>query len=165
MHVEPLPLHEAKLITLRAFGDERGVFKETYAAPRYREAGIEDEFVQDNVSVSRRNVLRGLHGEAFDAIADVRPGSPTYGRWYGTVLRAQEHRQLYVPRGFVHGFIALSDEVIFLYKQSAVYDPQSEFGIAWDDPDLAIEWPLGGIAPLLSPKDRANPRLADRPPP
>ena len=174
VQIDPLPLHEAKLITLRAFGDDRGYFKEAYAAPRYREAGIEDVFLQDNVSFSVRNVLRGLHGdrsmsklvqviwgEAFDVIADIREGSPTRGRWYGTVLQAGEHRQLYVPSGFLHGFLALSDEVVFLYKQSSVYNPQTEFGVAWDDPDLAIDWPLAGISPILSPKDRANPRLAD----
>lgn len=174
MQIEPLPLHEAKLVSLRAFGDDRGYFKETYSMARYREAGIADEFVQDNVSLSRRNVLRGLHGdpsmsklvqvlhgEAFDVIADIREDSPTRGRWYGTILRAGEHRQLYVPRGFLHGFLALSDEVIFVYKQSSAYNPQTEFGVAWDDPELAIDWPLNGAAPLLSSKDRANPRLAD----
>ncbi|MBV8490816.1 MAG: dTDP-4-dehydrorhamnose 3,5-epimerase [Candidatus Eremiobacteraeota bacterium] len=175
MHIEPLAIADAKILTLRAFGDERGYFKETYSEPRYREAGIEDRFVQDNVSVSRRNVLRGLHaepstaklvqvlaGEAFDVIADIRDGSPTYGQWYGTVLHAREHRQVYVPRGCLHGFLALTDEVMFLYKQTAAYNPQTEFGIAWDDPQLAIAWPLDGIAPLLSAKDRANPRLSER---
>jgi dTDP-4-dehydrorhamnose 3,5-epimerase len=172
VQIEPLPLLDAKFIRLRAFADERGYFKETFSAPRYRDAGLDDEFVQDNVSFSRRNVLRGMHGdrsmsklvqvlvgEAFDVIADVRSGSPTYGQWYGTVLRAQEHCQIYVPCGFLHGFLALSDGVVFLYKQSAVYNPATEFAIAWNDADLKIDWPLEGTLPLLSPKDRANPRL------
>jgi dTDP-4-dehydrorhamnose 3,5-epimerase len=174
VHIEPLPIQDAKILTLRAFGDDRGYFKETFSAPRYREAGIADVFVQDNVSFSRRGVLRGLHGdpsmsklvqvlagEAFDVVADVREDSPTRGRWFGTVLRAGEHRQLYVPRGCLHGFFALTDDVLFLYKQSAVYNPQTEFGVVWNDPDLAIDWPLAGAAPLLSAKDRANPRLAE----
>ncbi|HTU80847.1 MAG TPA: dTDP-4-dehydrorhamnose 3,5-epimerase [Candidatus Acidoferrales bacterium] len=177
MQVDPLPLAGALELRLQAFSDERGYFKETYSAQRYRDAGIADEWLQDNVSVSHRGVLRGLHGdprmsklvqvlagEAFDVIADVRPESPTRGRWYGTLLRAGEHRQIYVPRGFVHGFLALSDEVIFLYKQSALYDPASEFGVAWNDPALGIEWPLDGRLPLLSPKDAAHPTLAARRP-
>ena len=169
-----MPLDGAKLIAVRAFTDERGYFKETFSSARYGQAGIADRFVQDNVSYSQRGVLRGLHGdprmsklvqvlagEAFDAIADVRPGSPTYGQWYGVTLRGNEHRQLYVPSGFLHGFLALSDEVLFLYKQSALYDPATEFGVRWDDPDLAIAWPLEGRAPLLSGKDARNPLLAE----
>jgi dTDP-4-dehydrorhamnose 3,5-epimerase len=170
MHVEELPLAGAMLLSLPAFSDSRGYFKESYSSARYRAAGITDDFVQDNVSFSRRNVVRGLHGdfrmsklvgvlsgEAYDVIADVRPGSPTRGRWHAVPLRAGEHRQIYVPAGCLHGFLALSDDVIFLYKQSALYDPAAEFGVRWDDPDLAIAWPVGAADAVLSQKDAANP--------
>jgi len=170
MHVERLPLVGAVALTLPAFGDDRGFFKETYSSGRYREAGIADEFVQDNVSFSRRNVLRGLHGargmsklvcvlagEAYDVMVDVRPGSVTQGRWYGETLRCGDHRQLYVPEGCLHGFLALSDDVLFLYKQSALYDPRAEFGVRFDDPDLGVEWPIAATGAILSPKDAANP--------
>ncbi len=135
---------------------------------KYRALGIADEFVQDNVSFSRRGVLRGLHGdprmsklvqvlrgEAFDVIVDARKESSTFGQWEGVHLRAQEHVQIYIPAGFLHGFLALSDDVIFTYKQSAEYDPAQEIGVRWNDPDLAIAWPLTGN-PELSPKDLAN---------
>jgi dTDP-4-dehydrorhamnose 3,5-epimerase len=103
-----------------------------------------------------------LSGEAYDVIADVRPGSPTRGRWHGVMLRAGEHRQIYVPAGCLHGFLALSDEVIFLYKQSALYDPATEFGVRWDDPDLAISWPVAASDAILSAKDAANPTARAR---
>jgi len=169
MHVERLPLAGAMLLSLPAFADSRGYFKETFSSARYRDAGITDDFVQDNVSYSHRNVVRGLHGdfrmsklvgvlagEAYDVIVDVRAGSPTRGRWHAVTLRAEEHRQIYVPAGCLHGFLALSDGVLFLYKQSALYDPATEFGVRWNDPDLAVDWPAAGQA-LLSPKDAANP--------
>jgi len=174
MTVEPLPIAGALLVTPSVYTDARGSFAEIFSRARYAEAGIADEFVQDNLSISRRGVLRGLHGdarmsklvqvlegEAFDAIADVREGSPTYGRWHATVLRASGRRQIYIPKGCLHGFLALSGHVIFLYKQSALYDPASEFGVAWNDAELAIEWPLDGRPPILSDKDAANPPLAD----
>ena len=170
MHVERLPLAGALLLALPAFGDNRGYFRETYASARYHSAGISDEFVQDNVSFSHRHVLRGLHGdlrmsklvgvlcgEAYDVLVDVRPGSPTRGRWHAVTLRAQDHRQVYVPAGFLHCFLALTDDVLFLYKQSAGYDPTSEFGVRWDDPELAVAWPVGERQPVLSAKDAANP--------
>ena len=126
--------------------------------------------MQDNVSYSHRNVLRGLHaargmsklvgvlaGEAYDVIVDVRPGSPTRGQWHAERLRAVEHRQLYVPAGCLHGFLALTDDVLFLYKQSALYDPAAEFGVRFDDPDLAVDWPIEPGAAILSTKDAANP--------
>lgn len=159
------------LLSLPTFADNRGYFKETFSSARYRAVGIADDFVQDNVSFSRRHVLRGLHGdsrgtsklvevlagEAYDAIVDVRPDSPTRGRWHGLTLRAGERRQLYVPRGCLHGFLALSDEVLFLYKQSAAYDPDTEIGVRFDDPGIAIRWPLGDAAAILSPRDAAHP--------
>ena len=173
MTVEPLPITGALLVTPKVYTDERGSFAEIFSSVRYAGAGVADTFVQDNVSISRRGVLRGLHGdprmsklvqvlegEAFDVIADVREGSPTYGRWYGTLLKASERRQVYVPKGCLHGFLAVTERVVFLYKQSALYDPASEFGVAWNDPDLAIQWPLAGRPPILSEKDAANPPLA-----
>ncbi|HEY2555321.1 MAG TPA: dTDP-4-dehydrorhamnose 3,5-epimerase, partial [Candidatus Cybelea sp.] len=130
-------------------------------------------FVQDNSSLSRRNVLRGLHGavrmskivsvlqgSAYDVIVDVRPESPTYRRWYGTTLLAGDGRQLYIPTGFLHGFLALEDRTIFWYKQSAPYDAAAEFAVAWDDAELGIDWPLNGTVPVLSARDAGNPPLA-----
>ncbi|HTX58115.1 MAG TPA: dTDP-4-dehydrorhamnose 3,5-epimerase [Verrucomicrobiae bacterium] len=172
MQVESLPIAGALLITPAVFSDARGFFKETYSRERYRACGVDAEFVQDNVSLSQRHVLRGLHGDprmaklvqvltgrAFDVLVDLRDGSPTRLRWYGTELSAANHRQLYIPRGFLHGFLALEDATTLLYKQSALYDPAFEVGIAWNDPDVEIAWPLEGAAPLLSPKDAANPSL------
>jgi dTDP-4-dehydrorhamnose 3,5-epimerase len=174
MTVEPLPIDGALVVTPKLHADDRGTFAEIFSSTRYADAGIRDSFVQDNLSVSRQGVLRGLHGdprmsklvqvldgEAFDVVADTRQGSPTYGRWYGTVLKASERRQVYVPKGCLHGFLALSDSVVFLYKQSALYDPATEVGVAWNDPQLAVAWPLGGRVPILSAKDAANPPLAN----
>ncbi len=145
---------------------------ELFSAPRYKDAGIADEFVQDNLSRSKRGVLRGLHGdprmaklvqvlegEVHDAIVDLRRESPTYLQWTAVRLRASECTQLFIPTGFLHGFLVLSDEAIFLYKQTATYDPQREIGVAWNDPDLAIDWPLGDVAPILSVKDAHNASL------
>jgi dTDP-4-dehydrorhamnose 3,5-epimerase len=175
MDVRTLPIAGALLIVPATFADERGYFKETYSAARYAEAGIRETFVQDNVSLSDRDVLRGLHGDlrmaklvqvlagsAYDVIADVRPESPTYGRWVGEYLRAGEHRQLYIPAGCLHGFLSLEDGTILSYKQSAAYDPASEFAVAWDDSTLAIDWPLDGRKPRLSPKDACNSSLPAR---
>ncbi len=173
MQVEQLPLAGALILTPRIFIDERGFFKETYSFDRYRECGIKETFVQDNLSLSHRDVLRGLHGDprlakivgvvrgsAFDVIVDLRPASPTYHRWWGRRLEAAEGKQIYVPRGFLHGFLALENETVLAYKQSAPYDPASELGVAWDDADLGIEWPLAGRSPILSRRDAANPSLA-----
>lgn len=171
MRVEPLPIAGALLLALTAHEDDRGRFAETYSAARYRLAGIEEPFVQDNVSTSRRGVLRGLHGDrrpqsklvgvlcgsVYDAIVDVRPQSSTFGRWCGVRLDAAEPRQIYVPAGCLHGYLALSDDVVFLYKQSAAYDPQFELAVRYDDPDFRIEWPLEGDAPRLSARDAAAP--------
>lgn len=155
------------LLSLPTHRDDRGYFKEAFAVPRYAQVGIGEAFVQDNLSFSRRGVLRGLHGDtrrsskvvsvltgdAYDVIADVRPDSPTRGRWCGVTLKASEHRQVYVPAGCLHGFLALSEGVLLLYKQSQLYDPACEVAVRWDDPDLAIAWPLGGEAPILSERD------------
>lgn len=166
-------LSGAVVISVPTFGDERGLFKEAYVRSKYRAFGINDEFVQDNVSFSSRGVLRGLHadprmsklvqvlrGEAYDVIVDTRKGSITFGRWEGVHLRADEHLQLYIPAGFLHGFVALSDDVVFTYKQSAEYSPEREIGVKWDDPDLAIGWPLSG-EPIVSAKDSRNRSFRD----
>jgi dTDP-4-dehydrorhamnose 3,5-epimerase len=163
----------AFLISLPALRDERGFFKEAYVRSKYRELGITDEFVQDNLSVSHKGVLRGLHGdpqmsklvyvlsgEVFDVIVDARKGSPTFGQWEGVYLRASEHRQLYIPAGLLHGFLTLTDDVIFCYKQSAEYAPEREAGVVWNDPDLAIEWPISE-APIVSAKDSGNRRFRE----
>jgi dTDP-4-dehydrorhamnose 3,5-epimerase len=173
MEIEQLPLPGALMLTPRVFTDERGFFKETYSLERYRGFGVAETFVQDNLSLSHRGVLRGLHGDwrmaklvgvvrgsAFDAIVDLRPQSATYRRSWTRTLTAAEGTQLYVPRGFLHGFLALEDETIFAYKQSAPYDPAVEFAVAWNDPELGIEWPLAGKPPILSARDAANPTLA-----
>ncbi len=172
MEVEQLPLAGALLLAPQVFGDERGFFMETYSLERYRACGIEEAFVQDNLSLSHRGVLRGLHGDwrmaklivivrgsVFDAIVDLRAQSPTYRRWFGRTLSAAEGKQVYVPRGFLHGFLALEDDTIVAYKQSAPYDPTREVAVAWDDPDIGVEWPLAGRRPILSVRDAANPRL------
>lgn len=172
MTIEHLPLSGALLLTPRVYTDDRGSFRELFSFDRYREYGIRDSFVQDNSSLSRRNVLRGLHGDprmskivsvlqgsVYDVIVDVRPGSPTYGRWHGTTLSEACGRQLYIPNGFLHGFLAL-EETVFWYKQSAAYDPAGEFAVAWDDADIGIRWPLQGDAPILSARDAGNPPLA-----
>lgn len=163
------------LLEPKVFGDQRGFFMETYQAARYHDSGMPDCFVQDNHSRSRRGVLRGLHnqlvqpqgklvwvtrGAVFDVAVDIRRGSPHFGRWYGSVLDDVDHRQLYIPPGFAHGFCVLSDEADFFYKCTDYYHPASERGIAWDDPAIGIDWPLREVA--LSNKDQANPRLAEQ---
>jgi dTDP-4-dehydrorhamnose 3,5-epimerase len=163
----------------RIFADDRGAFCETFNAPRYADAGIAGPFVQDNLSVSRKGVLRGLHfqnprpqgklvsvarGAVFDVAVDLRRASPTFGRWYGVALTASNARQLWIPPGFAHGFLSLAEDTVFLYKCTDTYAPEAEGAVGWNDPDLAIEWPLSDIGmnePLVSPKDAAAPRLAD----
>jgi len=162
------------IIEPRVFQDARGFFFESYNRRDYVAQGITDIFVQDNHSRSVRGTLRGLHyqvapgqaklvrvveGEAFDVAVDIRQGSPTFGQWEGVVLSAENHRQVYIPVGFAHGFCVTSEVAQFLYKCSNYYDPAAERGIAWDDPDLAISWPTE--APILSERDRRHPRLAD----
>jgi dTDP-4-dehydrorhamnose 3,5-epimerase len=177
MKVTPTDLPGVLLIEPTVFGDARGFFLESFHAQRYAEAGMPGPFVQDNHSRSRQGVLRGLHyqlqhpqvklvwvthGEVFDVAADIRQGSPTFGRWVGVVLTASNHRQLYVPAGFAHGFCVLSDTADFLYKCDDFYHPDDEGGILWCDPDLAISWPVA--TPIVSPKDEGYPRLAEVPP-
>jgi len=152
----------------KVFGDERGYFVETYHARDYAAAGIDAVFVQDNQSKSVKGVLRGLHfqknfvqgklvraieGEVFDVAVDLRAGSTTFGKWAGIILRASEQNQFWVPPGFAHGFLVLSDSAVFAYKCTDFYHPEDEDGLRWDDPVIGIEWPEIGMEPKLSDKD------------
>lgn len=178
MKVTPTALPGVLILEPKVFGDERGFFLESFNQRAFDEAvGRPVGFVQDNHSRSARGVLRGLHyqlpphaqgklvrvvsGAVFDVAVDMRAGSPTFGRWAGTELSAQNQRQLWIPPGFAHGFLVLSDSADFLYKTSSYYAPQAEASVRWDDPALAIDWPLDGLTPLLSAKDAAAPSLAD----
>lgn len=173
----PTTLPGVVLLELDVYGDARGRFLETFRRDRYREfgIGIDLEFVQDNFSSSIRGTLRGLHyqlqhpqgklvyvtrGEVFDVAVDIRVGSPTFGTWFGTVLSAQNHRQMWIPPGFAHGFVVLSDEADFSYKVTANYAPADERSIAWNDRELAIAWPIDG-EPILSKRDAAAPSLRE----
>jgi len=168
------PLPGVVLIEPAAYGDVRGFFLEAFQDRRYVQAQITDPFVQDSHSRSRRGVLRGMHfqtyrpqgklvyvvrGEIFDAVVDVRPGSPTFGQWHGVTLSDENHHQIYVPPGFAHGFQVLSDLADVYYKVTDYYDPDGEGGIPWNDPDVAVAWPLD--EPCLSGKDLEHPRLRD----
>lgn len=175
MKVTSTDLPGVLLITPDAHSDERGFFVETFQAQRYlAAAGIERSFVQDNHSRSRRGVLRGLHlqrarpqgklvrvarGEVFDVAADIEPKSPTFGRWVGAVLSDGNHHQHWIPPGYAHGFLVLSEVADFEYKCTDYYDPKSEAGVIWNDPDLRIEWPIAD--PTLSAKDLRLPTLAE----
>ena len=167
-----------KLFHTRRFSDGRGWFSETYQAQRYADAGVPDIFVQDNQSRSTdRGTIRGLHfqtppfaqaklvrcgaGAVWDVAVDIRTGSPTFGHWVGATLTAAAGEQLYVPVGFAHGFVTLTDDAELLYKVSSPYAPAAEGAIAWDDPDVKIAWPLDGASPTLSDKDSIAPRLAE----
>lgn len=164
------------IIEPQVHGDTRGFFQETYHARRYADAGMTLPFVQDNHSRSGPGVLRGLHyqlnypqgklvritqGAAFDVAVDVRRGSPTFGKWVGVTLSEENFRQFYVPPGFAHGFLALSERVDFLYKCTDYYHPEDEHGVLWNDPDIGIAWPDIGTEYRLSDKDRCNPRLCE----
>lgn len=162
----------------KIFGDHRGYFYESYSKRFFDESvGREVNFVQDNQSKSCYGVVRGLHfqkgehaqaklvraveGRVLDVAVDLRAGSPTYGRWYAVELSAENHRQFFIPRGFAHGFAVLSEEAVFQYKTDNYYCPESEGAIAWDDPDLAIDWRIPSEDVILSEKDRHHPRLRD----
>ena len=170
MHATPLAIPDVILIEPRVFGDSRGFFLETWSDAAFSEAGIDVTFVQDNWSRSTLGVLRGLHfqqrhtqgklvrctrGEVFDVAVDVREGSPSFGQWVGESLSEDNKKALWIPPGFAHGFLSLTETVDFQYKCSDVYDPESERTINWDDPDIGISWPLDRVAELqLSAKDR-----------
>ena len=157
-------------------GDARGYFFESFHADKYRALGIDAQFVQSNVSRSARGVLRGLHyqwphpqgklvsvldGEVYDVAVDIRRGSPTFGQWAAAMLTAANHRQLWIPEGFAHGFCVVSDGATFMYQCTALYDPAADAGVRWNDPAIGIDWPVG--APQLSAKDASSPLLADVP--
>ncbi len=166
------------VIEPQVFGDNRGFFFESFNERAFAGLGITCAFVQDNHSRSFRGVVRGLHyqlakpqdklvrvisGEVYDIAVDVRVGSPTFGRWIAATLSAANKRMLFIPKGFAHGFAVVSETAEFIYKCSDFYAPAEERGIIWNDPDLAIPWPLDGAAPTLSPKDGAYGTLATRP--
>ncbi len=174
MTVTEASLDGLLVITPERFEDDRGYFTETWNAARYRACGIETDFVQDNLSLSKRGVLRGLHfqnptpqaklvtvlcGRVFDVTVDLRRRSPTFGQWHGVELSEENGRQLYVPVGFAHGFVVTGRQALFSYKCSAPYVPKHERAIRWNDPDLGIRWPVE--APALSVKDKRTPLLRD----
>ena len=172
-------IHETRLpdvvvVEPAVFRDDRGFLTEVWNRRRYAEAGLEARFVQDNLSSSRRGVLRGLHyqwpaaqgklvsvlhGEVFDVAVDIRAGSPTFGEWVGVTISSHDRRQIYVPPGFAHGFVVTSDTALVLYKCTDFYTPGDEGSIRWDDPSIGIAWPIAD--PILARKDAAAPRLAD----
>lgn len=176
MKVTPTAIPEILIIEPKVFGDQRGFFYESFNKKLFEEAmGRPVNFVQDNHSMSARGVLRGLHyqiqqtqgklvrvirGAVFDVAVDIRKGSATFGKWVGVELNQENHRQLWIPEGFAHGFLALSDEVEFLYKTTDYYAPAHERSIAWNDPAIAIQWPDAGVAPVLSAKDQHGVTLA-----
>jgi dTDP-4-dehydrorhamnose 3,5-epimerase len=175
MKVETTKLAGVVVIEPQVFGDDRGFFLESFHESRYREeAGISDKFVQDNHSRSSKGVLRGLHfqrqypqgklvsvtqGEVFDVAVDIDPASPTYQQWVGVTLSGENHLQFYVPPGYAHGFVVLSEVVDFQYKCTDFYYPEDQGEVLWNDPDIGVEWPIN--EPLLSMKDSAAPRLRE----
>jgi dTDP-4-dehydrorhamnose 3,5-epimerase len=174
MRVIPTELPGVVVVEPKILGDARGFFVETWNQSRYREAGLPSSFVQDNLSLSARGVLRGLHfqnpnaqgklvtvvdGEVYDVAVDIRLGSPTFGRWVSVVLSGDSKRQLFIPAGFAHGFCVTSERALFAYKCTESYAPEAEKGIIWNDPDLAIRWPID--QPRLSTKDAQYRRLRD----
>jgi dTDP-4-dehydrorhamnose 3,5-epimerase len=176
MHIKTTSIADLLILEPTVFGDDRGFFYESFNALRFQElTGINKTFVQDNHSKSAKNVLRGLHyqiqqpqgklvrvvsGEVFDVVVDIRKNSPTFGRWLGITLSAENKRQLWIPEGFAHGFLVTSESAEFLYKTTDYYAPAYERSILWNDPDIGIEWPLD-LEPVLSGKDKAACKLAD----
>ncbi len=177
MEILETPIKDLLIIKPRVFNDARGYFFETYNAERYHEAGIAQDFVQDNLSKSSFGVVRGLHfqrapysqsklvsvtvGRVWDVAVDLRAGSPTYGQWYGVELTDENHLQYLIPRGFAHGFSVLSDTAIFTYKCDNLYHPEADGGIMFNDPDLGIDWKIPAEKMLLSEKDTKHPLLRE----
>lgn len=177
----PTSLPGVVIVETKQYGDARGAFMETYQETAFKQSGIETRFVQDNQSSSTQGVLRGLHfqkhhpqaklvrvveGEVFDVAVDLRPNSSSFGKWEGVLLSSTNHRQFFIPRGFAHGFLVLSETAIFTYKCDDFYHPEDEGGLLWNDPDIAIAWPLidaqgNRLLPILSEKDACNPHLSD----
>lgn len=161
----------------KCFGDERGYFMETYNYEDFKAAGLGQVFVQDNQSLSRKGVLRGLHfqkehpqgklvrivkGQVYDVAIDIRPDSETYGKWHGILLSADNRKQFYIPEGFAHGFLVLSEEAEFSYKCTDFYHPEDEGGIIWNDPELGIEWPIdAGMELIISEKDKKHGKFSE----
>jgi dTDP-4-dehydrorhamnose 3,5-epimerase len=177
MRVLETKLPGAVIVEPDVFGDARGYFLETWNRKRYAAAGLDVDFVQDNLSFSQRGTLRGLHfqnpgtqgklvsvliGEVYDVAVDVRHGSPSFGQWIGVALSAENKRQFYVPPGFAHGFCVTSETALFAYKCTDFYNPETEGSVLWNDPELGIDWPIK--EPLLSKKDAIAPRLSSIPP-
>ena len=176
MNIIPTAIKDVLIIEPKVFKDARGFFMETYHWNRYMTEGIDHSFVQDNLSYSVKNTIRGLHyqikhpqakllqvlaGEIFDVAVDIRRSSQTFGQWIGTHLSDQNKRQLFIPEGFAHGFCVVSDTALFSYKCSDVYKADDEGGILWSDPDIAIDWPVQD--PIISEKDKHLPHLSDLP--
>ena len=176
MQVIDTPIPDVKLIEPRVFGDPRGYFLEAWNERLFAAAGIDDTFVQDNHSRSAKGVFRGLHyqlnvpqgklvrvtnGAVFDVAVDIRASSPTFGKWVGYELSAANHRMLWIPPGFAHGFLTLQDNTDFLYKCTALYHPEFDRSVRWNDPAIGIEWPVSEANPTLSAKDKAAPLLAN----
>ncbi len=175
--VEKTPIEGLLVISPKVFGDDRGYFMETYNIADFKEAGIDCDFVQDNQSASRKGVIRGLHfqkefpqdklvrvisGEVFDVAVDMRKGSPTYGKWFGIRLSAQNKKMFFIPKNFAHGFLVLSDYAEFTYKCTELYHPDDEGGIIYNDPDIGIEWPIeDGMELVFSEKDKKWPTLKE----
>jgi dTDP-4-dehydrorhamnose 3,5-epimerase len=174
MQVKPLPLQGLYLIIPRAFSDTRGYFFESYAQEQYFANGIDTPFVQDNIALSTQGVIRALHyqsdpgqaklvscleGKIWDVAVDIRPSSPTFGKWFGIELDDQMHHQLFIPVGFAHGYCALSPKAKVHYKVSSFYNPATECSIRWNDPDLNITWPTK--SPILSPRDETSPLFSN----
>ncbi len=174
MEVTDLPLAGLKLIKPQVFRDERGFFVENYRESRYQPAGISARFVQDNISLSAKNTVRGLHfqsspgqaklvtvseGSIYDVVVDIRPDSPTYKKWLGIELDGENHHQLFIPVGFAHGFCVLSEQARVHYKVSSDYNPDTEKGFRWDDPEIGVRWPVAH--PLVSSRDQRCPRFSE----
>ena len=178
MKLEKTPLNDAVVLLPTVFGDERGFFMETWNQAVFRELGLDVDFVQDNHSKSAKGILRGMHyqteqtqgklvrvtaGEVYDVAVDMRESSSTFGQWFGVYLSAENQKMFWVPPGFAHGFYVVSDSAEFLYKCTDLYHPHSEVSLRWDDPQLAIDWPLGETFPQLSEKDQKGLSFAEAP--
>lgn len=176
MRVLPCNIEGPLIIEPQVFGDDRGFFMESWSAEQFAKAGLDLDFVQDNHSRSQKGVLRGMHfqnpgpqgklvrvvsGAVFDVAVDLRRSSPTFGQWTGVELSAENKRMLWVPHGFAHGFLTLEDDTDFLYKCDAPYAPENEYTLAWDDPEVGIDWPVEGLDIQLSDKDRAGQSLRE----
>ncbi len=176
MNITELGINGVLLFEPRVFEDNRGFFLETFNSERYTQSGIQRPFIQDNHSYSSKGTVRGLHyqltqpqgklvycvtGEIFDVAVDIRRGSPTFGKWVGAILSRENHRQLFVPEGFAHGFCVLSDTADVMYKCTDLYKPGDDYGIAWNDPEINIEWPMAVEDAILSEKDLKNPNLSE----